>query len=89
MSNLTKEEIIKINSTLIGNISAIGSTHVDDDRFENLETQIHVVDKLLYDIMEESNKHDRVEYSVSRSGMRARKFLKQIYNGLSEYVEED
>lgn len=73
---MTHEEIIK---KLIGPISPIGKTEVDDERFENLKQMCELVDGLL-NLIESVNYHnsDAREFSVKRAADYAKNFIKDI-----------
>lgn len=63
---------------LLGKTEPIGDTNVDDQRYENLKATIELVDKLLIDLYQVAGYATCQEYSMSRSGKLAEKFLKDI-----------
>ena len=67
---------------LIGAIDPIGETTADNKRYENLKATLELTGKLLEDInnVAQDNK-DRVEYSMSRAGKLADKFLRELGYG--------
>jgi len=66
----------EIVNKLIGNIEPVGSTHIDEKRFENLKEMCHLVNCLVSQIDEVSYKNkDRQEHSMKEMGEYAYKFL--------------
>lgn len=47
---MKKEVILEVVKKLVGEIDPVGSTHVDDIRFKNLETMCELVEDLISDI---------------------------------------
>ena len=73
---MTNHEIVK---KIIGEINPIGETQTDDERFENLKAMTELVDQLISDIYILANKNkDRYEFSMSRAGKFADKFLDEL-----------
>ena len=67
----------QIVEKLIGFIIPVGSTHEDDERFDNLKDMCHLVEGLIEEIEYVSNDHSH-EYSVKRAQQYAEKFLKAV-----------
>jgi hypothetical protein len=64
---------------LVGKIRPVGSTHIDNERFENLKELTNLVDKLLKDIDEVAGANEnRPEYSMKRAGRFASDFFNKI-----------
>lgn len=63
---------------LLGPIEPVGETNCDNERLENLENTIKLVDNLLFDIGRVSGYKDCQEYSRSRAGKRAENFLNDV-----------
>lgn len=63
---------------LIGPIQPVGSTHVDAERYRNLEETISVVDRLLSDIDRIATKKKAPEHSIKRAANRASKFFDDL-----------
>lgn len=78
------EIVIEVIGKLIGGVNSVGSTHVDNERYENLkeleEVLYHFTDK----IIKESYEADSYMGSVSRSGKYARKILKELKERIDE-----
>ena len=74
------ELIEKIN----GKIEPIGETHIDNDRFENLQRLVKLVDKLIFDINEVAGLRDREQYSLKKAGKYAFDSLKEIQEALED-----
>lgn len=75
MVRYNAETIIGIVRTLTGSIEPVGETNEDNQRFENLKVLTTVVDHLLFDIDQVSNKKTRAEFSMARAGKYAQEFL--------------
>lgn len=60
---------------LIGPIMPIGETNEDEDRLENLRQFIKLVDALVEEMNDIAGNAERAEYSMSRAGKMAEKFL--------------
>jgi hypothetical protein len=73
---MTNYDVIK---KLLGPINPVGETRTDDERFQNLEETIKVVNSLLFDISQVAVNVDRQEYSMSRAGKTAVQFLKEVW----------
>lgn len=78
---MTNYDFIK---KILGVIQPWGETRTDEQRYENLEATIKVVDKLLYDIYDVSKDANRHEASMAKAGKRAKAFLQQ----LADYIDE-
>lgn len=74
-------EIVK---KLIGPVRAVGETHTDEARFENLKALTELVDRLVFDIGEVALDAGRPEFSVNRAGQHAEEFLQELSNSLPE-----
>lgn len=68
-------EIIK---TLIGEIEPRGDANIDNDRYENLEKTIKLVESLLNDIGKASFYKKSPAYSEWKIGAKADEFLKDL-----------
>jgi len=68
-------EVVK---KLIGPIEPVGETNTDNARFENLVNMIDLMENMLADIADVAERETAPEYSVSRAGKEARKFLKSL-----------
>ena len=70
--------IIEVVNTLIGEVRPIGLTHIDDERFKNLETMVAVVENLLNKIESVAENIERDEFSMRRVGVYAATFLNDL-----------
>lgn len=68
-------DIYRVVKKLVGEIEPIGSTEVDNKRFENLKTMTTLVDKLVIDIDIVAMRREDHQYSVSKAGKYASDFL--------------
>jgi hypothetical protein len=68
-------EIYDIVKKLIGEISPIGETNVDNKRFDNLKLTTQLITDLINDVAEVGQYANRPEFSMSRAGKFAEKFL--------------
>ena len=71
-------DIYDVVKKLTGEIVPVGSTHIDDQRFDNLELTIGLVDRLLSDIDTVAQQKTRVEASIKKAGERASKFFNDM-----------
>ena len=71
-------ELIDITRKLTGRINPIGETNTDNIRYENLNTTIELAERLLIEISIVASHKDRAEYSMSRAGKCAAKFLSTV-----------
>ena len=76
-----KPKIMKLNEIvkkLNGEISPVGETNTDNQRFENLKNQCDLVFELLDEIIQVAGKKDSYEFSVKKSAEYAEKYLTEI-----------
>lgn len=73
---------------VVGQIKPVGATHIDDDRFENLKEMIELVDALIVDLTDVSGLDYRYEYSMSRAGKHAAEYLRNLYKGIKESIDD-
>ena len=84
---LSEKQIADLVMTLVGEVKPVGSTHVDDQRFQNLHTLQDVVDILLDEIYFVTADLDQCEYSRRRSAENACNWMqekKKWFNGIWE-----
>lgn len=81
-------EIHDIVNKLVGNICPVGETNEDNKRFDNLKSHLELVYTLLNDINAVATFKDRLEYSMSRAGEKADKFLKDLPTEFERIVGE-
>lgn len=64
---------------LVGNITPVGDTNIDKERFENLKNMVDLVDKLLTDIDYVAFTNlNKQEYSMGKAGSLANDFLNRL-----------
>jgi len=68
----------EVTTKLIGNVNPVGSSVEDAERFENLKVMTNLVEKLVEDIGQVATKRSSNEFSVSRAGTFAAKFLDDL-----------
>jgi hypothetical protein len=71
-------KLYDVVTKLVGPIQPVGETQTDEKRLENLKEMADLVDKLIRDIAEVSSRKDSPEYSVSKAGKYADKFLTEL-----------
>lgn len=72
-------EVYEVVKKLIGEIDPVGSSHVDEKRYDNLTAMITLAGEILGDISYVARSENDSEHSVSKAGKRARAFLSEIY----------
>lgn len=82
------ETIIEVLDRLVGNIHAIGSTEIDNERYDNLLNMEQVAYFTIDELLKELPKINRHEYSTSKSGGKAFAILKNIRNDLDDYLAD-
>lgn len=63
---------------VVGNISPVGETNVDKERFENLQEFAELVHDLVWDLYEVSRYANNHEYSMKQAGQFAKLSLEQL-----------
>ena len=71
-------EIYGVVKKLIGPIEPVGSSQVDEKRYENLEAHIDLLYALLTDLQDVSKEADRVEHSMKKAGAKAARFFETL-----------
>lgn len=72
-SKMSMEEVVM---KLVGPVDPVGETREDDVRYNNLLSLLGLTESLIAKIEQVGNQSDRFEYSISRAGKQAKKFLK-------------
>ena len=85
---MDSEIIIDVLDRLVGNIHAIGSTHIDNERYDNLLNMEQVAYFTIDELLKELPNIKRHEYSMSKSGEKAFAILKNIRNDLDDYLAD-
>jgi hypothetical protein len=73
-----KIDLIEVVRRLTGPILPVGETHEDAARLGNLESVIHLVDRLICDLEDAAVNADRREASMRAIGQRAQSYLKGL-----------
>ena len=69
---------------LIGKIIPVGVTEIDEERFNNLVALTEVLNGLITEVKSLATYRNNYQYSVSRAGKHAQKFLDKLKDDLSE-----
>ena len=80
------ETVIEVVKTLVGEVDAVGSSHLDVERLENLKVMTRVVDELIEEIIQASKTKDYFQYSMQQIGRYAFEYLKEWKETLEEIV---
>lgn len=75
---MTAEELERVVMGLTGPVEAVGETHEDERRFQNLRRLTETVDRLLYHIKDAARDADRTEASMRKVGVFAKHFLQSV-----------
>lgn len=74
-----KMDVYEIVKKLVGPISPIGETHVDDQRFENLKAFTELTDRMLADIGNVTHENEgKHEFSIKRAVAHSSDFYKRV-----------
>lgn len=87
METISHEVVAQVIEKLIGEVGPIGSTEIDDERFENLKSLCELTEYLVNKIAKLSEKRTRSEYSVRRAGAYANAFLIKSRIDISLYID--
>jgi len=71
--------IDEIVTKLVGAVSPVGDSGVDETRFHNLMSLTALVDCLLLDIRNASSYAGRPEASMNKIGLYARRYLSEVH----------
>lgn len=77
--------VFDVTKRLLGMIHPQGESNIDKVRYQNLEDTILVTDMLIRDLTGVSDNKDRQEYSMSKAGKKAHKYLLELKNILQDY----
>ena len=81
---MTKETIYEVVKKLTGECYPYGSHGIDQDRYQNLLTKIHIASALLDEIEEAGRLYNRKEFSIATISNKANEFLTDIRDCLNE-----
>ena len=71
-------EIYEVVTKLLGSIKPVGSSEVDNERFENLKQMTALVDKLVSDIDDVAMCEENYQASMKKAGKYASEFLTNL-----------
>ena len=77
------ENIYEVTKRLCGMIEPQGEGNIDEVRFQNLQDTIDVTEALIDDIILVARHKDRSEFSMSKAGIEADKFITRLRERLS------
>jgi len=72
------ENIYEVTQRLCGMIEPQGESNIDEVRFQNLQDTIDVTEALIDDIILVARHKDRGEFSMSKAGIEADKFITRL-----------
>lgn len=79
MDRTVEMDVIDIVMKLNGPVTAVGESHTDKQRKDNLVELCDLADKILYEINQAAGAADRAESSMKDIGEYARNFLKDVH----------
>lgn len=83
-----KLEPLEIIEKLLGEIRPVGATHIDTERFENLNNYEDLIKQLVYKYASLIENIDRYEHSMKIVGERTLNFVISLHNELAYYIKE-
>lgn len=83
---MSEKEII---TKLFGKIEPVGETNADEERYNNLSSYDVLVAFLISELNESAKYKDDNRYSVNRIGEKAYEILRNQYEYLKDYMEEE
>lgn len=86
---MKSEVIIEVIDRLVGSIEPYGSTQIDKERLENLETLLEVMDKYIKEIKEVTRFRNRYEYSILEIAERAYDWIVDLRDYTDDIVHEN
>ena len=84
MKQYTKLDIVK---KIVGEISSIGSSDVDEERLENLEEFAWIINEYVDLLLTEAQKIKRPQASMQKSGRKALGIIHDIYWDVRNILE--
>ena len=82
------ETVIEVVKKLVGEVDAVGSSHIDEKRLENLKVMTEVIDELIEEVISSAGTKDDYRYSMQQIGKYAFGYLKEWKETLEEIVGE-
>lgn len=86
METFRIEDIVK---KLLGEISPVGETNTDQIRLVNLSQTINLAYELIDQIIEVSKESNRHEHSIKTAGLKAKDFIKNLKDTLSDVFPDE
>lgn len=87
-NKFTSIQIANLVMDLVGEIEPVGESHIDDVRYNSLLLLQEVVDCLIDEIQFCLPNCNRPEYSMRRSGQKAKSWFKEKHDWLDDLCEE-
>lgn len=81
-----KLEPFEIIEKLLGGIQPVGATHIDTERYENLNNYEILIEQLVFKYARLIENIDRYEHSMKIVGERTLKFIKFLHSELGYYI---
>lgn len=78
--------ILEVTRKLIGNTEPYGDSIIDEERTQNLDKLIYIVDELLYDVEKAAVYKCRYEGSMRTMGEKAHKALNDYWSWIEAYM---
>lgn len=85
---MDSETIIKVIDALVGSIEPYGSTHIDNERIENLRVLLEVMDEYIAEIDKVVKYRNRPEYSMREMGEMAYDWFVDLKGYVDEFMKE-
>lgn len=86
---MKSEVIIEVIDKLVGSIEPYGSTQIDEERLENLETLLEVMDEYIGEIIDVTKYRNRHEYSILAIANKAYDWLVDLRDYTDDIVREN
>ena len=85
---MDSETIIKVIDALIGSIEPYGSTHIDNERTENLKALLYVMDEYIAEIDKVVKYRNCPQYSMRKMGEIAYEWFVDLKGYVDEFMKE-
>lgn len=86
---MKSDVIIEVIDKLVGSIEPYGSTQIDEERLENLETLLEVMDEYIGEIIDVTKYRNRHEYSILAIANKAYDWLVDLRDYTDDIVREN
>lgn len=84
MRDLDSQDVYRVVKKLVGEIEPVGSSHIDDIYYNNLEVMIDLVEALLGDLLKVARYKENYEDSMKKAGIKADEFIQETCHILIE-----